>query len=52
MEQTVSRNAIRSCLHFELSTTLNILKAVKTSCLFYTIKVRSLIMCKDKQDFK
>lgn len=34
-----------SCLHFELSMTLNTLKAVKTSSLFYTTKVRSLIKC-------
>lgn len=46
MEQAVSRDVIRSSLHFELNTmTLNILKAVKTSSLFYTTKVRSLIRC-------
>lgn len=36
---------IWSCLHFELRMTLNTLKAVKTSSLFYTTKVRSLIRC-------
>lgn len=45
MEQAVSRHIIRSCSYFELSMTLNILKAVKTSSLFYTTKVRSLIRC-------
>lgn len=43
MEQAVSRDVIKSYLHFELSMTLNTLKAVKTSSLFCTTKERNLV---------
>lgn len=43
MEQAVSRDVIKSYLHFELSMTLNTLKAVKISSLFCTTKERNLV---------
>lgn len=46
MEQAVSRDVIKSYLHFELSMTLNTLKTVKTSSLFCTTKMRGVIRYK------